>query len=110
MAHPGFYRNFERVIAGLLAAGVNVHVRFSKQHETITMDDYSIPSSEGGGRLGVSFQKTTQVRSPAERIRLVRDIIFYTRPHFARASDLVSRFGSLQKPGVLARPAQLLLR
>ena len=105
MAHAGFYRNFEEMIAGLLAADVDVHVAFSKHHDTIGMDDYGLPRTDPHGRFTFSIDEASPAQPGAERLRLLRDLILYSRPHYDSATDLRARFTSLQKPGLL--PDQL---
>lgn len=99
MAHAGFFRNFEGVIARLLESGVDVHVHYSKAHSTISPDDYqsSLPASAGRFSNSVGEAGAGDAPRPAERVRIVRDILFYSRPHYAAATDLRARFGSLQK-------------
>jgi hypothetical protein len=111
MAHAGFFRNFEGAIAGLLARGVDVHVHFSKRHHTITMDDYRLPAADANGRLTCSFGEAHRVAPGArESVRLLRDIVLYSRSQYRGAADLRARFSDSQKPSVLPEWLQAFLR
>jgi hypothetical protein len=103
-AHAGFVRNFEDVIAGLLDAGVDVHVQLSKAHHTISMDDYAVASARGAGRLTHATNEldaNAEPRPGVDRIRVVRDLILYSRSHYAAAANLRARFTELQKKSAL---------
>jgi len=110
-AHEGFYRNFEQVVSGLLEAGVDVHVHFSKSHHVISMDDYRLPSSTAG-RLTVSTSQSVRVETdPAvERLRIVRDLVHYSRPWYESATSLRERFFHLQKRHVSLQTMHALAR
>jgi hypothetical protein len=111
-AHAGFVRNFEDVIAGLLAAGVNVHVQLSKAHHTISMSDYPLASVPGGGRLTHATndpEASGDPRPGVDRIRVLRDLILYSRPQYDDAVDLRGRFTELQKKSALPVAVQALL-
>ena len=111
MAHAGFFRNFEGVVTALLEAGLDVYVHYSKAHDTITPDDYHLVLSASAGRLTHSIAAARAGEAPlrAQRLRLVRDILFYSRPQYREATDLRARFLSLQKSYVLATGVQRLI-
>ncbi len=97
MAHAGFYRNFEATIRQLVARGVDVHVYFSKAHETIKLQDYDMPA-EAGGQLVFSTNDLGKRGSVGiERIRFLRDLLFYSRPEYRKAGDLRNRLFDLNK-------------
>jgi hypothetical protein len=110
-AHAGFVRNFEDVIAGLLDAGVDVHIQLSKAHHTISMHDYALASVPGGGRLTHATNEpgAGDPRPGIDRVRVVRDLILYSRPEYDGAVDLRERFTELQKKSALPVAAQRLL-
>lgn len=111
-AHAGFVRNFEGVIAGLLDAGVNVHVQLSKAHHTISMHDYPLASVPGGGQLTHATNQLNGGADPRpniDRIRVIRDLILYSRSQYDAAIDLRERFTDLQKKSALPVAAQALL-
>jgi len=104
MAHAGFFRNFEQTIAELLALGFHVHVHFSKEHETIKLDDYDLLKSPIINSLTVSLSNTdiaSNVHRSVRKARIIRDIIHYSRPQLRDASDLQARFARLQKKDAL---------
>jgi hypothetical protein len=112
MAHEGFFRNFEGVIHGLLRADVDVHVHYSKKHKAISMDDYGPSEGQGPGRLTVSTNPpgTTDVLRRVERIRILRDLVLYSRPPYQTAVDLQARFADLQRRGARSEIAQRFVR
>jgi hypothetical protein len=109
LSHAGFFRNFSEVIGLLLAAGVDVCVRFSKEHRSIEPGDYDLDLA-GPGTL--RFVTNDHVEVPRflwiERARIVRDALFYADPVFADATDLRARFVPLQKSDII--PLALLAR
>ena len=111
MAHAGFFRNFEGVVTALLEAGVDVYVHYSKAHDTITPDDYHLVLSASAGRLTHSIAAARAGEAPlrAQRLRIVRDILSYSRPQYRDATDLRARFLSLQKSYVLSTVVQRLI-
>lgn len=111
MAHAGFYRNFETTINSLLEKHIDIHVYFSKDHETIKMNDYCLPPNAEKGRLSYTISNTPYNTSlPIEQSRILRDIIHYSNPAFRRAYDLRTRFTSFQKKGVISEKRQARLQ
>ncbi len=108
MHHAGFFRNFEKVIEQLLANGVDIHVHFSRKHKTISMGDYYLPALEANGRLTYSICKV--YLSSAERVRIIRDILQYSRRAYNHATNLHNRFYKLQKTELLSKEEYLHLR
>jgi hypothetical protein len=106
MAHAGFYRNFEDTIVALRADGVDVHVSLSKRHESIGMDDYAPINEALPGRFSFEVGDAAVGDPRAERLRLLRDVVYYSRPQFDAAPALRQRFAELQKPGLIAEPLQ----
>lgn len=108
MSHEGFFRNFQDVVNGLVHAGVDVHVQFSKAHSTISMADYALPGDEARGRLTYSTSDAgaRRLSLAVERVRLIRDLVLYSRPQYTRATDLRARFSESQKRHVLSAAAQ----
>lgn len=97
MAHPGFVRNFARTIV-YLSRSADVHVHFSKRHDTIEWSDHQI-RSDGPGNISHSFRKERKAQEPgdATALRLLRNALFYAQPAMREASDLQQRYLSLQK-------------
>ncbi len=112
MSHAGFFRNFEGVISQLLISGVDIHVHFSKKHDSIGMSDYCLTAVEANGRLTFSTAKYSSktALSAAERVRIIRDILQYSRYAYNHATSLHSRFQKLQKPNVLSDEEYVRLR
>jgi hypothetical protein len=112
MAHAGFVRNFESVIAGLLDAGVHVHLRFSKEHDTIALTDYPLLCDTRQGRLSWSTSAVTDNETPSgavDRIRVLRDLVLYSRPQYAEAVDLRARFVEMHGKSAVSVEQQKLL-
>jgi FkbM family methyltransferase len=104
MMHPGYYRNFELVIKRLCAAGVDVHVYCTRPHATIREDELDLPGP-GPGTFQLTFAKLDKDSSwvwPG-RVRLLRDILLYSRPDHGQADDLKARFAGLQKKELFSR-------
>ena len=95
MAHEGFFRNFEELISLLLAAGVDIHIHFSKSHDSIKITDYKLPDSSANGKVTFSFG--SDYSNAAEQHRIWRDAIHYSKPAFKSAHDIKTRFPDLQK-------------
>jgi hypothetical protein len=98
-AHAGFVRNFEGTIAGLLNAGVHVHVHLSKAHHTISMADYSWPTGDLTGRLTYAVEEGAAEESPSllEQSRAIRDLLLYTLPVYDGATELRARLPEMHK-------------
>lgn len=101
LAHPGFLRNFADVVEHL-ARHASVHVHFAKQHRTISLDDYRIPVAPGREvtcSFGQASSQVDQDAAAANAVRLLRDVLAYSRAEYRMAEDNYNRFGSLQKGG-----------
>jgi hypothetical protein len=111
MAHAGFVRNFEPVIAGLLAADVQVHIHLSKTHRSISMADYPALVDAPGLTHSIA-DGSSKASAAAARLRILRDVLLYSRPAYASATDLRARFGTEQKDRIPLerRPLARLLR
>jgi hypothetical protein len=99
LAHPGFLRNFAQTVEQL-ACDAHVQLHFSKRHRTIALEDYKL-KLDGASPIECTFQLNNEENEPsdAEVIRLLRDIIAYSRPEYREAKDIYQRFRSLQKGG-----------
>jgi len=110
MAHAGFYRNFEDTVATLLAEDVDVHVAFSKPHESISLSDYREHLPGPHGQFTAETLEPSRCNDTSERLRVLRDVVFYSRPEFRRARDLRTRFPGLQKADQVTGFEQAVLR
>ena len=91
MAHQGFVRNFERVVIGMLTAGVDVHLHFSKLHDSLSLDDFNLVEPDQIGRLTASHGEGRRVKPNVARNRVMRDLLLYSRPAYESAVDLRER-------------------
>lgn len=99
MAHAGFFRHFQNVITVLCAKGIDVHVCCTKGHQTIAVENYDL-DIQGPGQLSFEIiENSGQFQRRAELVRLIRDIIHYSRPEYLGAPDLQRRFLNSQKFG-----------
>jgi hypothetical protein len=104
MADAGFVRHFEKVITGLLEAGVDVHVCLSARHETITPDDCQLSRPARRGHVTFSLGEASLTAMPpgTERVRMLRDIVLRSRSPLAGATHLPARLSDRQRPDVLS--------
>ncbi len=104
MAHAGFFRNFEATIQSVMLAGIDVHVRLSKKHLYISMDDYLLPSAADVEALSFSVGELLNSESSKrnQRLRIQRNILHYLKPHLRVAENLQVRFDEMQKKDVMS--------
>lgn len=92
MAHAGFFRHFQRLVARLRHDGIDVHLVFMRPHKTIAMSDYEAPAEAGAGALTETTLGRDVEKDAPVRLRLLRDLVHYAGPDFADAPNLVRRF------------------